>query len=199
MKLLRRLCRRWWAPIAVVAVLAAGSPPAAALSVDQVLRLRRAGVSDRLIRSMISHELAVARQGGVGRYLVRQAGGREIIVYYAASAGGVSQTPLPLTGTLAASPQVRRTLGAQTSAAAATKGVYSLHLASYRSQDQARQHVARLEQKGVSAWVQAVDLKEKGRWYRVLVGRFAQRAAAEQQGRKLRQAGSIGEFTVIGR
>lgn len=183
----------------VLATVMAWAAPAGALSVEQVLRLRQAGVSDRLIQDMLRQELAVARQGGVGRYVVRQAGGRETIVYYAASATGAFAQPLPLAGDLAGSPQVRQALGAHHPSPAATAaGYYTLHLASHRSPKEAEAQVARLKAKGVSARVQAVDLKQKGRWHRVLLGRFKQRAAAQEQGRKLRQAGSIGEFTVLG-
>lgn len=184
---------------AAIGALLAGllvSSPAQALSVRQVLELRKAGVSDATIRQMIETEMAVARGGGAGRYVTHTAGGRQYVVYYAASPGGAWLTPLEVTG---AGPRVSQALGASRGSTTVTPSgsVYALHLASFRKREAALKRAVELNAKGVAARVEAVDLPEKGRWYRVITGRYKSPDQAKAQGDKLSQAGSIGKFVVI--
>jgi hypothetical protein len=172
------------------------------LTVDQVIALKRAGVSEELIRAMIRTEMKVRARGGIGRYVVELKGGRQVIVYQAASPRGVVDYRLEQ-GTPPADPAttaaVVAALGAPPPAAkaeAAARG-YALHLASFRRRAGARRMARELGAKGVAARVQAVDLGAKGRWYRVLVGRFPSRKQAQAQGEKLKRAGSISSFRVI--
>ncbi len=177
------------------------------LTVDQVIALKRAGVSEKLIRAMIRTEMKVRARGGIGRYLVELKDGRQVIVYQAASPRGVVDYRLEQ-GAPPADPAttaaVVAALGAPPPAAgrakararAAARG-YTLHLASFRREPRARGMVRALAAKGVAARVQAVDLGAKGRWYRVLAGRFPSRKQAQAQGEKLERAGSISSFRVI--
>ncbi len=207
-------CLRTLALALAALLVALGGMPAAALTVDQVVALKRAGVSDETIRQMIRTEIKVRAMGGVGVYTVQQKGGAEWIVYQAASPRGVVDYPwdpdqyYPQSGVarVAAALDARRAspspgkapVRAKGRAQSAAKG-YTLHLASYKKEAGARKQVAELAKKGVQAKVQAVDLKDKGRWYRVVVGSFPARAQARAQGERLAKAGSIGSFRVIPR
>ncbi|MGD9124616.1 MAG: SPOR domain-containing protein [Desulfarculaceae bacterium] len=66
---------------------------------------------------------------------------------------------------------------------------YSICAASFADQKAARAHAAKLGKKGIKAWVAAVDLKKKGRWYRVYVGRYASFDQARQQLAQMRTKG----------
>jgi hypothetical protein len=190
--------------------------PAMALSVDQVIALKRAGVSDETIRQMIRTEIKVRAMGGVGSYTVRQKGGDEWIVYEAATPQGVVDYPwdteqyYPVTnlGTVATvlnnkrsgnpkkSPRPKST--AKNKKPSSAKG-YTLHLSSYQKQAGAKEEVAKLAKQGVQARVETVDIAGKGRWHRVLVGSFKSKEQARTQGQRLAKSGSIGSFRVMPR
>lgn len=171
---------------------------AAALSVDQVLALRKAGVGDQVIRQMVRNEIAAARQGGTGRYLVRGSGGKETIVYYSSYHQGASVRPLAIGVPRESITVVSRTLGATREPLAASKaGVYALHLGSFRNEAHAKARLATLKQKGVDARIQQADIPGKGKWYRVLSGSFKGRETATAQGRKLQQSGALKSFGLM--
>lgn len=191
--------------------------PAAALSVEQVIALKRAGVSEDTIRKMIQTEIKVRSMGGVGSYTVRQQSGDEWVVYQAATPQGVvdypwdseQYYPTANMGQVAAvlspkgssKPRSKAKSAAKAkkpSAANSAKG-YTLHLSSYQKQDGAKQQVAKLAQQGVQARVQSVDLGSKGRWHRVLVGKFSSKDQALSQGQRLAKSGSIESFRVMPR
>jgi len=50
---------------------------------------------------------------------------------------------------------------------------YGLHVSSWRDHEWAFNHCAKLQKQGYSTWINQVDLKGKGIWYRVLVGNFS--------------------------
>jgi len=56
---------------------------------------------------------------------------------------------------------------------------YGLHVSSWREHDDAFAHCAALRERGYEPWVNRIDLKEKGVWFRVLVGRYASVAEAQ--------------------
>lgn len=183
--------------LAVVWVIAAATY-ASALTVDQVIALRKAGVSDAVIQQMIRNELGVAARGGVGRYVTRTSGGREIIVYHAGTPGGAAELDTGLSGGALMEPAARQALGVHKPAAKPKPGgEFTLHLGSHREAASAEAQAARLKAQGVMARVQKAQVPGKGLWHRVLVGRFKSKAAAEGMGDKLRQAGSIGSFVVL--
>lgn len=57
---------------------------------------------------------------------------------------------------------------------------YSLHVGSYQSPESGGRVVRRLEEIGQAAFLAPVDLGEKGRWYRVYAGAFADSASADR-------------------
>ncbi|MBI4798116.1 MAG: hypothetical protein HY794_05160, partial [Desulfarculus sp.] len=85
--------RLFWLLIAVGCL---GAAPAWALSADQVLQLKKAGVSEAVIQKIIDTEMAQAGGPRLGRYVLRQSGGREVIVYQAQSGGGAREYPLEM-------------------------------------------------------------------------------------------------------
>lgn len=95
-------------------LLLAAAGPAGALTAEQVLKLRQAGVSDETVQMLIDNELNQAGGAGPGRYVVKQGQAGESIVYQAGAAGG-GERPLPLTPQQAADPDLRVILGARPS------------------------------------------------------------------------------------
>ncbi len=71
--------------------------------------------------------------------------------------------------------------------------VYTVCAASYRKEQPAKDHAAKLVQKGLEAKVAEVNLKGKGRWFRVCVGEFASANKALAQSRAWRQEGLIAD------
>jgi hypothetical protein len=180
---------------AALVCLALGGSSARALTVDQVVALRKAGVSNKLIEMMIQHENQVRAQGGVGRYVIKQSQGNDIIVYRASSPRGVVDYPVSqeLPGAadrrfgvvLDASPAPARTRRAAVSRKnkPAVRGkLFTLHLASFRDSARAAKELKALKAKGVAARLVSVDLPGKGRWSRVLAGKFAEKSQAEARG-----------------
>jgi septal ring-binding cell division protein DamX len=200
--------------LAAALVVLIAAPQGQALSVDQVIALKRAGVSDETIRQMIHTEIKVRSMGGVGSYTVRQKGGDEWIVYQATSPQGVVDYPwdteqyYPTTnlGTVAAvldpkrprPPKPRPNSASKASKSPAAKG-YTLHLSSYQKQAGAKEQVAKLAKQGVQARVESVNIAGKGRWHRVMVGKFNSKTKARAQGQRLTKSGSISSFRVMPR
>ena len=188
--------------------------PAQALTADQVLRLRQAGVSDETIRMLIENEMAQA--GQPGRYVVDSGGGNQRILYQAGSGGAA--TPLPLTPEQAADPHLGLILGVRprqdlvireerpvvSQALPLSQGRtvithrgYVLLLESHRNLDPAEKRARELSAQGIAAKVESVDLGEKGRWYRVVHGSFADREAAQAKGEELKRVGGVDSYSVL--
>ncbi len=60
----------------------------------------------------------------------------------------------------------------QPAAASSKEGNYTIQVASFKKQDSANQELEKLLKSQLPAFVKSRDLKEKGVWYRVYVGRF---------------------------
>lgn len=206
-----------WIPALILAVMGLGLPAGAgALSVDQVIALKKAGVSEQTIRKMIQTEIKVRSMGGVGSYAVRQKGGGEWIVYEAASPRGVVDYPwdpeqnypaanlgevVTVLGAARPSPPQAKPAAQSTArpvAKSPAKG-YTLHLSSYQDQAGAQKQAAKLTAKGVQARVEPVDIPGKGHWHRVLVGEFSSQDQAQSVGERLSKSGSISSYRVMPR
>lgn len=167
------------------------------LSVDQVLKLRQAGVGDATIGVMLDNELAAARQGASGRYEVGGAAGKGLIIYRAVSPQGQVDYPVEVVEAGAAMDQVGVALNAPRRAAKpATGGGLTLQLRSYRQEDEAREYMAVLAQKGVQAQTARVDLGERGVWHRVFVTGLADKAAAQALGASLQKQGLAESYWI---
>jgi cell division protein FtsN len=75
-------------------------------------------------------------------------------------------------------------------------GRYTLQIGSFSNEKEAQDRVKDLEISGLSARIHATDLKSKGRWYRIYLGGFPTKAAAEKAGKKYRTQGVIDSFIV---
>jgi cell division septation protein DedD len=60
------------------------------------------------------------------------------------------------------------------------RGVFSVHVFSFKTQQEAQQEIERLNRQGFSAYLETVDLGAKGVWHRVKVGPYGTRTGAEQ-------------------
>jgi len=76
-----------------------------------------------------------------------------------------------------------------TAAATVPQGAFTLQVASLRDAKMADEMVARLRREGYQALQTGVTIPGKGRWYRVHVGRFADRQAARATIRSLEAKG----------
>ena len=198
--------------LALTPLLLAWALPTAALTADQVIKLREAGVSNETIQAMIDTEMKVGAQGGVGRYTKKLSDGKEVIVYQASSPRGVVDYPVDMDDNMAgvdrlgaalgvearaAAPQVSQAAPASQGVTKVTPGGYTLHIASFQNPAYARDDLAKLQQKGISARLLDVDIPGKGHWQRLLSGSFATRQAAETEGQRLVDQGKIETFQVI--
>jgi len=59
-------------------------------------------------------------------------------------------------------------------------GVYSVQVKSTQEREDANRFAARLRDRGYAPYVQTVDLPGRGTWYRVRVGNFETREAAQR-------------------
>jgi cell division septation protein DedD len=75
--------------------------------------------------------------------------------------------------------------------AAPQGGDYTIQVSSFRSLDQASELKGRLSKKGYAAYVQSVDLNEKGTWHRVRVGAYRDKDGAERVASDLRNRESL--------
>jgi len=70
-------------------------------------------------------------------------------------------------------------------------GDYTIQVSSFRSMGQASELKGRLSKKGYAAYVQSVDLSDKGTWHRVRVGNYRDKEGAERVAGDLRSQESL--------
>jgi DedD protein len=70
-------------------------------------------------------------------------------------------------------------------------GDYTIQVSSFQSTDQANALKGRLSKKGYAAYVQSVDLSDKGTWHRVRVGTYRDKDGAERVASDLRSQESL--------
>ena len=78
----------------------------------------------------------------------------------------------------------------------APAGRYTLQVGSYPALQEARAQAEAIEALGLKPHMRAAEIKGKGKWYRVFVGGFASRDAAEKAGAKYRAEHLIESFVV---
>ncbi|MBV6447097.1 SPOR domain-containing protein [Nitrosomonas sp.] len=85
----------------------------------------------------------------------------------------------------------------QAKAPAPAKEKIFLQAGSFKKNDEAENMKARLALLGVFASVQAIDLAEKGTWYRVRIGPFSSKTDSDQTSASLRENGIETQFVKI--
>jgi cell division septation protein DedD len=70
-------------------------------------------------------------------------------------------------------------------------GDYTIQVSSFRSADQASELKGRLSKKGYAAYVQSVELSDKGTWHRVRIGNYRDKEGAERVAGGLRSQESL--------
>ena len=76
------------------------------------------------------------------------------------------------------------------------RGNFTLQVASYNDPVEAQERVARLQAAGIEARIVEAEIPRRGTWYRVQVGRFADRGEAARHGEQLRAQGAGAGFIV---
>jgi cell division septation protein DedD len=71
---------------------------------------------------------------------------------------------------------------------------YSIQVGSYEDKAMAEDEVRNMKQRGYAAFVVAGDIPEKGRWYRVRIGSFSNKQAAEKLANELKSKEGITSF-----
>jgi len=74
---------------------------------------------------------------------------------------------------------------------------FTIQVLSVREPERAERALRALLGKGVPAFIEQADLKERGVWHRVRVGRFADRAAAERALEELRRKGALRDASIV--
>lgn len=79
----------------------------------------------------------------------------------------------------------------------AAEGKFTLQVASYPTQEEAKARVADLSKKGLKAFLQVGAVSGKGKVFRVLTGGFGSKAEAEEYGKTLVIHDTIESFVVV--
>ena len=73
---------------------------------------------------------------------------------------------------------------------------YSVQVSAFQSQEKADQEVKNLTDKGMDAFSRYEDTGTKGMWYRIFVGRFAEKNQAASQAQSMMDKGLIDDYTI---
>jgi cell division septation protein DedD len=76
----------------------------------------------------------------------------------------------------------------------APKNRYSVQVGSYEDKAMAEDEVRTMKQRGYAAFIVATDIPDKGRWYRVRLGSFSNKQAAEKLAKELQTKEGITSF-----
>jgi cell division septation protein DedD len=74
--------------------------------------------------------------------------------------------------------------------------IYSIQVASYRSLDSAVKRIAELIESGYDAFYKKVDIKGKGTWHRIFVGKFKSKEEALQKAQSMKDQKVISDFMI---
>ena len=76
-------------------------------------------------------------------------------------------------------------------------GRYTLQVGSYPSLNDAEPVLLKLNEQGLRAQVKEVEIRGKGKWFRLFVGEFQTVSDAEKAGKTYKDESRIGEFVVV--
>lgn len=71
---------------------------------------------------------------------------------------------------------------------------YTIQVGSYEDKAMAEDEVRNMKQRGYAAFIVASDIPDKGTWYRVRVGSFSNKSAAEKLAKELQAKDGISSF-----
>jgi DedD protein len=74
---------------------------------------------------------------------------------------------------------------------------YTLQLASYQEKEPAEEDIKKMKQRGYAAFIVASELPGKGTWYRVRLGSFLNKTAAEKLQKDIQAKEGISSFITI--
>jgi cell division septation protein DedD len=74
---------------------------------------------------------------------------------------------------------------------------YTIQVASYQEKEMAEEEARRMKTRGYAAFVVSSSVPDKGTWYRVRLGSFSNKAAAEKLANELRAKEGISPFITI--
>lgn len=74
---------------------------------------------------------------------------------------------------------------------------YTIQIASYNERDMAEDEVKRMKKRGYAAFIVATELPDKGTWYRVRLGSFSSKQAAERLLNELKTKEGLSPFITI--
>ena len=80
---------------------------------------------------------------------------------------------------------------------ASTKLRYTIQIAAYQEREMAEEDVKKMKTRGYAAFVVSSTMPDKGTWYRVRLGSFSSRAAAEKLLKQLQAKEGISSFITI--
>lgn len=74
---------------------------------------------------------------------------------------------------------------------------YSIHVSSHRYRNNAESEVFHLKKRGLQAFHQYETIPDKGKWYRVYIGRFDTKKEAKQKAIQLKQQKIVSYYSII--
>ena len=75
-------------------------------------------------------------------------------------------------------------------------GKFTLQVGSHQAVEEAKQQISELESKGLKPFLRPAEIHGKGKWYRVYVGGYDSKHAAEEAGVKFRGDHLIDSFVI---
>jgi cell division septation protein DedD len=107
------------------------------------------------------------------------------------------ETPSPLKSKQVASKQPSPSKKEDTATYKAGKLHYTVQTASYQDRGVANEEVKQLKKRGYAAFIVSTDIPGKGRWYRVRLGSFSSKEAAENLQKKVQSKEGITPIITI--
>jgi cell division septation protein DedD len=74
---------------------------------------------------------------------------------------------------------------------------FTVQIASYPDKDMAEEEMKRMKKRGYAAFIVASELEDKGTWYRVRLGSFSNKTAAEKLATELRSKENLNPFVTV--
>ncbi len=74
---------------------------------------------------------------------------------------------------------------------------YTIQIASYPEKDMAEDEMKKMKKRGYAAFIVTSELQDKGTWYRVRLGSFSNKTAAEKLANELKSKEGLSPFVTI--